>query len=115
MSIIAGIIGSTVSRATPPPPESNTSLELRQWLGTYDGGGSNGSFFVRLADYPTAGDISIGATGVISNDGTPTFVTVVSNILDTAYTESVRILSFDVSDPVIRVGTDATFYWYQAP
>ena len=114
MSIIAGIIGSTVSTAA-PPPESNTSLEVRQWLGTYDGGGSNGSFFVRLADYPTAGDIPIGATGVISDDGTPTSVTVVSNILDTASTESVRIISFDVSGTVIRVGTYATFYWYTAP
>jgi hypothetical protein len=116
MSIIAGIIGSTVSTSAPPaPPEPNTSLEVRQWIGTYDVGASNGDFYVRLAEYPTAGNIPIGATGSVSNDGTPTPVTVTSNVLTTAYGESVRIISFDVPTPVIRGGTYATFYWYVAP
>jgi len=116
MSIIAGIIGSTVSTSTPPaPPEPNNSLEVRQWLGTYDVSGSNGNFYVRLAEYPTAGDIPIGATGSVSNDGTPTPVTVTSNISTTSYGESVRIISFDVSSLTIRGGTYATFYWYVAP
>jgi hypothetical protein len=115
MSIIAGIIGSTVLATPPVPPEPNTSLEVRQWLGTYDVNISNGDFYVRLAEYPTAGNIPIGATGSVSNDGTPTPVTVTSNVLTTAYGESVRIISFDVPTPVIRGGTYATFYWYQAP
>ena len=115
MSIIAGIIGSTVLATPPVPPEPNTSLEVRQWLGTYDVNISNGDFYVRLAEYPTAGNIPIGATGSVSNDGTPTPVTVTSNVLTTAYGESVRVISFDVPTPVIRGGTYATFYWYIAP
>ena len=115
MSIIAGIIGSTVLSTPPAPPEPNNSLEVRQWLGTYDVNLSNGDFYVRLAEYPTAGNIPIGATGSVSNDGTPTPVTVAGNTSTTAYGESVRIISFDVPTPVIRGGTYATFYWYIAP
>jgi hypothetical protein len=112
MSIIAGIIGSTVLAA--PPPGPNTSLEVRQWINGYLTGG-NSSFIVLLADYPTAGDIPVGATGVVSNDGTPTFVTVTDNAAITYYEQSCRQLSLDVSGLTIRAGNDVTFYWYQAP
>ena len=112
MSIIAGIIGSTVLAA--PPPGPNTSLEVRQWINGYLTGG-NSSFIVLLADYPTAGDIPVGATGVVSNDGTPTAVTVTDNAAITYYEQSCRQLSLNVNDLTIRAGNDATFNWYQAP
>ena len=112
MSIIAGIIGSTVLAA--PPPGPNTSLEVRQWINGYLTGG-NSSFIVLLADYPTAADIPVGATGVVSNDGTPTAVTVTGNSATTYYEQAVRQIDFDISGLTIRAGNDATFYWYQAP
>ena len=111
MSIIAGIIGSTVL-ATPPAP--NTSLEVRQWINGYSTGG-NSSFIVLLADYPTAADIPVGATGIVSNAGTPTAVIVTDNAAITSYGQSCRQLSLDVSGLTIPAGNDATFSWYQAP
>ena len=110
MSIIAGIIGSTVSTA---PPAPNTSLEVRQWINGYSTGG-NSSFIVLLADYPTAADIPVGATGIVSNAGTPTSVTVTDNAAITYYGQACRQLSLDVSGLTIPAGNDATFSWYQA-
>jgi hypothetical protein len=112
MSIIAGIIGSTVLAG--PPPGVFTSLTVRQWINGYLTGG-NSSFIVLLADYPTAGDIPVGATGVVSNDGTPTTVTVTDNAAITYYGQACRQLSLNVNDLTIRAGNDATFGWYIAP
>ena len=112
MSIIAGIIGSTVLAA--PPPGNNTSLAVRQWINGYSTGG-NSSFIVLLADYPTAADIPVGASAIVSNDGTPTAVIVTDNAAITYYGQAVRQLSLDVSGLTIRAGTNATFNWYQAP
>jgi hypothetical protein len=112
MSIIAGIIGSTVSTAAPPSP--NTSLEVRQWINGYSTGG-NSSFIVLLADYPTAADIPVGASAIVSNAGTPTAVIVTDNAAITYYGQAVRQLSLDVSGLTIPAGNDATFSWYQAP
>jgi hypothetical protein len=111
MSIIAGIIGSTVSTA---PPAPNTSLEVQQWINGYSTGG-NGNFIILLADYPTAADIPVGASAIVSNDGTPTAVIVTDNAAITYYEQAVRQLSLDVSGLTIRAGTNATFSWYQAP
>jgi hypothetical protein len=112
MSIIAGIIGSTVLAA--PPPGPNTSLEVRQWINGYSTGG-NSSFIVLLADYPTAADIPVGAEGVVSDDGTPTPVTVTDNAAIDYFGQACRQLSLNVNDLTIRAGNDATFSWYQAP
>lgn len=38
-----------------------TSYTVRQWLGTYSGGGTNSTLMVLLADYPDAGTIPVGA------------------------------------------------------
>ena len=112
MSIIAGIIGSTVLAA--PPPGPNTTLEVRQWINGYTTGGSS-SFYILLTDYPTAADIPAGATGVVSNDGTPTAVIVTGNSATTFYGQATRQIDFDISGLTIRAGTYATFEWYQAP
>jgi len=114
MSIIAGIIGSTVSTSTPPPPEPNNSLEVRQWINGYTTGG-NSSFIVLLADYPTAADIPIGTSTTVSNDGTPTAVTVTGNSASTQFGQAVRQIDFNISSLTIRAGTNAIFSWYQAP
>jgi len=112
MSIIAGIIGSTVLAAAPPVP--NTFLEVTQWLGGGQGS-SNEDFFVRLADYPTAGDIPVGASAFISDNGTPTNVIVESNVLATEYGESIRRIAFANFDGAIYAGTQGSFSWYVAP
>ena len=111
MSIIAGIIGSTVLAA---PPVPNTFLAVRQWINGYNTGG-NSNFIILLADYPTAADIPAGATGMVSNAGTPTTVTVTDNSAITFYGQETRQLSLDVSGLTIRAGNDVTFSWYQAP
>jgi len=110
MSIIAGIIGSTAGT----PLGVLTSLAVRQWINGYLTGG-NGNFIILLADYPTAADIPVGATGTVSNDGTPTPVVVTDNAATDYYGQACRQLSLDVSDLTIRAGNDVTFYWYQAP
>jgi hypothetical protein len=112
MSIIAGIIGSTVLAA--PPPAPNTSLEVRQWINGYTIGGSS-SFYILLADYPTAADIPIGTSTTVSDDGTPTAVTVTGNSATTFYGQATRQIDFNISGLTIRAGTNATFSWYQAP
>jgi len=114
MSIIAGIIGSTVSTSAPPPPVPNTFLAVRQWINGYNTGG-NSNFIILLADYPTAGDIPAGATGVVSNAGTPTPVTVTDNAAIDYFGQACRQLSLDVGGLTIPAGNDATFGWYQAP
>jgi hypothetical protein len=113
MSIIAGIIGSTVLAAV-PPPAPNTFLDVRQWVNGYTTGG-NSSFIVLLADYPTAADIPVGATGIVSNAGTPTSVTVTSNSSSTQFGQAVRQIDFNISGLTIPAGNDARFNWYQAP
>jgi hypothetical protein len=112
MSIIAGIIGSTVLAA--PPPGPNTFLAVRQWINGYLTGG-NGNFIILLADYPTAADIPVGATGTVSDDGTPTPVIVTDNAAIDYYGQACRQLSLNVSGLTIRAGNDVTFGWYQAP
>jgi hypothetical protein len=112
MSIIAGIIGSTVSTAS-APPEPNTFLEVQQWLGDYSGGGANGDFYVRLADYPAAASIPVGAEALISDNGTPAQVIVESNVLATEYGESVRRIAFANFDGAIYSATTGSFGWYQ--
>jgi hypothetical protein len=113
MSIIAGIIGSTVS-TTAAPPEPNTFLEVQQWLGGA-GTGSNGDLYVLLSAYPTARDIPVGAEALISDSGTPTYVTVESNQPDITYGESVRRIVFVNFTGQIPVNTTASFGWYTAP
>jgi hypothetical protein len=113
MSIIAGIIGSTVLAA--PPPVPNTFLEVMQWLGDYSGGGANGDFYILLSDYPTAGDIPVGAEALISDNGTPAQVIVESNVLFTAYGESIRRIVFVNFDGAIYSATTGSFGWYVAP
>jgi len=110
MSIIAGIIGSTAGT----PLGVLTSLAVRQWINGYSSGG-NGNFMILLADYPTAADIPVGATGTVSNDGTPTDVVVTDNSAITFHGQETRQLSLDVSGLIIPAGNDVTFYWYQAP
>jgi hypothetical protein len=112
MSIIAGIIGSTVLAGT--PPGVLTSLAVRQWINGYLTGG-NGNFIILLADYPTAADIPVGAEGTVSDDGTPTPVIVTDNAAIDYYGQACRQLSLNVNDLTIRAGNDVTFYWYQAP
>jgi hypothetical protein len=111
MSIIAGIIGSTVLAT---PPGVLTSLAVRQWINGYLTGG-NGNFIILLADYPTAADIPVGAEGTVSDDGTPTPVVVMDNAAIDYYGQACRQLSLDVSGLTIRAGNDVTFSWYQAP
>ena len=111
MSIIAGIIGSTVLAA---PSVPNTFLAVRQWINGYSTGG-NGNFIILLADYPTAADIPVGATGTVSDDGTPTPVIVTDNAAIDYYGQACRQLSLDVSGLIIPAGNDATFGWYVAP
>jgi hypothetical protein len=113
MSIIAGIIGSTVSTAA-PPPVPNTFLEVQQWLGG-GGSGSNGDLYVLLSAYPTAGDIPVGAEALISDSGTPAQVIVESNQPDTTYGESVRRITFVDFTGQIPANTTASFGWYTAP
>lgn len=110
--IIAGIIGSTVGEPyVPPPPEPNTSLEVRQWLGDYSGGGSNGDVYVRLSEYPTAGDIPAGAEATVSGN---TFV-VGSSSSVVAYGENMQRISPVDFAGAISSGTYITFNWYQEP
>jgi hypothetical protein len=111
MSIIAGIIGSTVLAT---PPGVLTSLAVRQWINGYSSGG-NGNFIILLADYPTAADIPVGAEGTVSDDGTPTPVIVTDNAAIDYFGQACRQLSLNVSGLTIRAGNDVTFYWYQAP
>jgi hypothetical protein len=77
--------------------------------------GGNSSFIILLADYPTAADIPVGATGTVSDDGTPTPVVVMDNAAIDYYGQACRQLSLDVSGLTIPAGNDATFSWYQAP
>jgi len=112
MSIIAGIIGSTVLAAAPPDP--NTFLEVTQWLGGGQGS-SNEDFFILLSAYPTAGDIPVGASAFISDNGTPTNVIVESNVLATEYGESIRRIAFANFAGAIYAGTQGSFGWYTAP
>jgi hypothetical protein len=112
MSIIAGIIGSTVLVGGPAP---NTFLEVTQWLGEYGGMGGNTDFFVRLADYPTAGDIPVGARALVSDNGAPANVIVESNVLATEYGESVRRIAFANFNGTIYSGSQGSFGWYVAP
>jgi hypothetical protein len=97
--------GTTVSEEFPG------TLTVRQWIGAYTGGGSASQLYVRPTDYPTAGDIPVGAKGTVSNDGTLTSVTVMGNASTTAYGESLRLLTFDVSGLVLRAGSYGTFVW----
>jgi len=110
MSIIAGIIGSTAGT----PLGVLTSLAVRQWINGYSSGG-NSNFIILLADYPTAADIPVGATGTVSNDGTPTDVVVTDNAAIDYFGQACRQLSLNVNDLTIPAGNDATFGWYIAP
>lgn len=112
MSIIAGIIGSTVGEPyVPPPPEPNTSLEVRQWIGDYSGGGGNGDVYVLVNDYPTSGDIPVGAEATVNGY---TFV-VASNSSDFVYGENIQRISAVDFVGTISSGTYITFNWYQEP
>jgi hypothetical protein len=57
---------------------------VRQWLGSYDPGGSNGYLNVRIADYPDAGSIPVGAKtaiGTVTSNGPNDYIGTPSRIL----------------------------------
>jgi hypothetical protein len=74
---------------------------VRQWLGTYTGGGNN-SLFVRLSDYPDAGSIPVGANTAIG----AVSVTYVSSYSGTA----TQLIQLD-SGTLMSAGDYFTFIW----
>ena len=75
---------------------------VRQWLGSYDPGGSNGYLNVRIADYTDAESIPVGAKTAIG--------TVTSNSLDDYFGTPVRQLGIE---PYQQIGSGDyfTFVW----
>jgi hypothetical protein len=75
---------------------------VRQWLGSYDPGGSNGYLNVRIADYPNAESIPVGAKTAIG--------TVTSNSLDDYFGTPIRQLGIEPYQQ-ISSGDYFTFVW----
>jgi len=108
----SGARHTIVNNGTTESDEFPGVLTVRQWLGSYTAGNSNSTLIVRVADYPTAATIPVGAKGWVDYAGTITEVTVESNNGSTQYSESVRQISFfSGGGNVIGAGTYATFIW----
>lgn len=83
---------------------------VRQWLGTYDPGGSNSNLLVLPADYPYASQIPVGAS--VTVNGTPTTVSNVATGIP-AYGQTVVQINFSGGTPGGQIGSGATltFTW----
>jgi hypothetical protein len=106
----SGARHTIVNNGTTESEEFPGTLTVRQWTGTYNTGNFNSLLIVRVADYPTADTIPVGARGRVSYSGTITEVIVTNNSGTTQYGESVRNISF-ISNGDIEAGTYATFVW----